>query len=79
MNITKDEARILHAALEDSMYEIAHNTPNPKDTIEALDKLSAKLHDGCNDTRRTGRTSMNSFQDCLKRIITKYKGNGHQD
>jgi glycyl-tRNA synthetase beta subunit len=70
MKITKDEARILAAALEDAKY-IMTNDRNLA-LINKLDQLQNKLEDFGKDKRRTGRTSQDDFTDCLKRYVNSF-------
>jgi len=66
MRITKDEARILAAAMEEAKYELATLSFN---FYEKLEELQNKLREFGTDQRRTGRTSMDSFDDCIRRFI----------
>lgn len=71
MNISKDEAKILAAALEEAKYHfvdiIASDKEDANRKIEFFQALEKKLDDFSNDARRTGRTSQNSFSDVLRR------------
>jgi len=66
MRITKDEALVLAICLEDYKFELQNLVDS--DMFPALEALENKLHKGSKDTRRQGRTTMNSFSDVLKRI-----------
>lgn len=69
MNISKDEARILAAALEIAKFEF---NVGDKIVFAKLEMLEAKLDTFGKDKRRTGRTSLDSFADLLKRFSTIY-------
>lgn len=73
MRITKDEARILSAALEKSKYDMAQIVSRTKDqalnAIEALETLEIKLESVGKDERRKGRKSQDHFSDVLKRFV----------
>jgi hypothetical protein len=69
MQITKDEARILSAALEVYKYEHVNLTFN---WYEMLTSLENKLQTYSKDNRRTGRTTHNDYLDCAKRLVKKY-------
>ncbi|OWY19876.1 hypothetical protein C7N43_25290 [Sphingobacteriales bacterium UPWRP_1] len=77
MNITKDEARILFFALEEIKHEyaekIAANKNEQREALTAFEALANKLQTFSNDKRRTGRKSLNSFADTLKRVADSYK------
>jgi hypothetical protein len=80
MNITKDEARILCAALEDSRYELCkHTSKGSNNAAHALNKLLIRLKDGHKDNRRNGRTSMNSFINCMDRFVAKELRDDNKD
>lgn len=80
MNITKDEARILCAALENSRYELCHHTTKGSNKAgHALENLLDRLSVAHRDNRRNGRTSMNSFVDCMDRFVTKELGDDNKD
>ncbi len=63
MNITKDEARILAAAIDIFKYE-KHSV----NVYDKLENLQNKLEKFGKDNRRRGRTSFDDFTDCLKRF-----------
>lgn len=65
MRITKDEARILSAAMNIAKYELV--TLSFK-VFDKMGELQNKLEDFSKDKRRTGRTSQDDFNDCLKRF-----------
>ena len=70
MNISKDEARILAAVLEDGKYNICNDFPykdQSKQVFTALSNLQVSLEKFGNDKRRNGRKSQNDFSDLLKR------------
>jgi hypothetical protein len=73
MRITKDEARILSAALERAKYDLMKLASRSKDeainTIEALETLEIKLESVGRDERRKGRKSHNTLYDVLKRFV----------
>lgn len=70
--ITKDEARILAASLEDYKYELVNHFARSKNEglkmIAALNSLQERLSKFGIDKRRKGRKSMNDFEDLLKRF-----------
>ena len=73
MRITKDEARILSAALESHKYALTELISRTKVealyTIEALETLEQKLEVIGKDQRRKGRRSYDTLSDVLKRFI----------
>ena len=79
MNITKDEARILAAALDEAMYDfterISDNKEEANKNITALISLKERLEVFSYDERRRGRRSMNSFTDTLKRFCNGKRHN----
>ena len=70
MKLTKDEARILGEVLRDGKYDI-NKSGLPPTIIDNLVDLENRLLEFGKDERRTGRTSMDSFTDCLKRFAKK--------
>ena len=66
MKISKDEARILAAALEEFKYH-----PTNRKAFTQMGRLQERLETEAKDQRRTGRTSMDDFSDCLQRFIDK--------
>lgn len=77
MKLTKDEARILSVLTDHYSVDLLHDCPfddnKRKEAHDAVDELNRRLKDFSADQRRYGRTSMNDFWDCLKRIIFKHK------
>lgn len=76
MHISKDEARILAAALSSAKYEIgdkvSRGTPElRKQAFVKLEELEKKLDNFSEDKRRLGRTSRNEFSDLLKRFASE--------
>jgi len=76
MNISKDEARILAAALSSAKYEIVDNVPArfPELRNQAyakLEELENKLDNFSFDKRRVGRRTFNEFSDLLKRFASE--------
>jgi hypothetical protein len=73
MQITKDEARILSAALERSKYDLMNIISRSKEesihSIEALETLEDKLEKIGKDNRRIGRKSQDHLSDVLKRFV----------
>lgn len=72
MKLTKDEARILADALKMAKFE--YTTLSFK-IFDKLSNLENRLDDFGKDKRRTGRTSQDDFNDCLKRFATKPNNN----
>lgn len=72
MKITKDEARILSVVLEEEKFNLIdkHNSMR-SELYYKLTELEEKLEKFGKDQRRTGRTSINDFTDCLKRFVEK--------
>ena len=75
MRITKDEARLLHYALEASLHDLYNEAPlsdiDKESFYETCRKLSKRLDS--KDKRRTGRTSQDYYSDLLKRLINRNK------
>jgi hypothetical protein len=71
MKLTKDECRILFACIYDNKYNLVNDLTKEDaiKTIEALTDLERRLNKSCEDGRRNGRTSQNSFNDTLKRFV----------
>ena len=67
MNINKDEARILAAALNDFKFRL-NDFYYSDGLFSKLEKLEVKLENFGKDNRRRGRTTQDSFTDCLKRF-----------
>lgn len=72
MKLTKDEARILGEVLSDGKYDLVEVGVNDG-VYEALTDLEERLMEAGKDRRRYGRTSMNDFSDCLKRLVQTHK------
>lgn len=70
MKLTKDEARILGEVLRDGKYDI-NKSEVPISIMDKFVDLENRLLEFGKDNRRTGRTSMDSFTDCLKRFANK--------
>lgn len=70
MNISKDEARILAAAISDYKYEIIERKFGPLNLMDKLNALEAKLENFGKDKRRTGRTSQDDWSDLIKRFAS---------
>ncbi len=66
MKLTKDECRILSAALNDFKYDL-DLSKNIDNLFNNLEQLQAALLEAGKDNRRLGRTSMNDWSDLLKR------------
>ena len=76
MQINKDQARILSAALDDIKYRWASDEPTKLDAtnlINACTELSMKLDNFGDDQRRHGRTSLDDFPDLLRRFVLGWK------
>ncbi len=70
MRITKDEALILAAALDDYKFDFSELLPDKPQRLKAmqvLESLQTRLERNGKDKRRQGRSSMNSFTDVLRR------------
>jgi hypothetical protein len=70
MRITKDEALILAAALDDYKFDFLELLPDKPQRLKAmqvLESLQTRLVRNGKDKRRQGRSSMNSFTDVLRR------------
>jgi hypothetical protein len=78
MRITKDEARILGAALEGQKFDLAALISRSKEetmnALEGLETLEIKLEYIGKDERRKGKKSQDGIRDVLKRFI---KGRKH--
>tara|TARA_R110001599_G_scaffold332511_1_gene547957 strand:- start:8509 stop:8736 length:228 start_codon:yes stop_codon:yes gene_type:complete len=70
MRLTKDEARILSAALEIAKYEF--NTLS-LGVFDKLCDLENRLEEFGKDQRRAGRTSQNDLSDCMRRFANSKK------
>ena len=67
MRLTKDEARILAAALNDFKFRLMENH-SIDGLFSKLNSLEVKLDDFGKDKRRNGRTSQNDWSDLMKRF-----------
>lgn len=63
MFLTKDETRILAAALAIAKYEFDVRG----NVFDKLNELEERLYEAGKDKRRIGRKSQNNLADCLKR------------
>ena len=70
MKITKDECRILAAAVNDWKFRIAYDY-SELPFFEKLEELELKLENAGEDNRRKGRNSFNDFYDLVKRYCKK--------
>ena len=70
MKITKDECRILAAAVNDWKFRIT-DSYSELPFFEKLEELELKLENAGKDNRRKGRKSFNSFYDLVKRYCEK--------
>jgi hypothetical protein len=70
MTLTRDEARILAKVMSEGKYNIADEYTH-LNVFPYLDRLHDKLRDAGDDKRRSGRNSMDSFEDLLKRFKNK--------
>ena len=74
MRLTKDESRILGVLMEEHKFDLLKlSRDENKDLIDKLDELQERLWKYGKDMRRQGRTSINGFNDCLKRYKTTTK------
>lgn len=71
MRITKDDARLLHAAIYDAKYDLVKNLTKEKalTVITELQCLENELRKNMIDRRRKGRKSADTFND----LLTRYK------
>jgi hypothetical protein len=70
MKLTKDEARILSAAIGDFKYRIVEETMRDLRCMDKLNDLEERLEEFGKDKRRTGRTSQNDWSDLIKRFAS---------
>ncbi len=70
MKLTKDEARILAAAIGDFKYIIVEETMRDLRCMDKLNELEDRLEEFGKDKRRTGRTSQNDWSDLIKRFAS---------
>lgn len=68
MKLTKDEARILSAAVGDFKFRSTQSGYVPEGLFNKLEDLENRLENLGKDKRRTGRTSQDDFNDLLKRF-----------
>lgn len=71
MRLTKDEARILAAAIGDFKYKIVEDTLRDLRCMDKLNELEERLTEFGKDKRRTGRTSQDDWWDLIKRFTLK--------
>ena len=76
MKLTKDEAAILCQALYEQKYELNERVVDYAKSLgissmSAFEDLEKRLSDFSNDKRRTGRKSLNTFNDILKRFVSR--------
>jgi hypothetical protein len=73
MRITKDDARLLSAAMYDAKFDFVKDLRKEQaiNIITELKCLENSLAENSFDKRRQGRKSQNDFSDVLKRY--KYK------
>jgi hypothetical protein len=72
MRLTKDEARILAAAVESYKFSTDADVSGfheRRKYFDSLEVLQSKLEEAGRDKRRNGRKSMNDFSDLVKRFI----------
>jgi len=72
MRITKDEAAILLACLENSKYDLPYK--HGVNVMETFDILGGKLSAGCKDKRRVARYSDNTLRSIIKRYHALVSG-----
>jgi len=70
MRLTKDEARILAAAISEYKYEIVEETMRDLRCMDKLNDLEERLEAYGKDRRRTGRSSQNDWSDLIKRFAS---------
>lgn len=78
MKLTKDEATILWKALKEQKYEINNLVDTYAkrvglSSMDAFKDLENRLLDFSKDQRRTGRTSMDSMSDVVRRFVVRHK------
>lgn len=75
LHLSKDEARLLAAAIGDIKFNYANTlTDTKEESLALISRLSAledKLAEYGKDKRRIGRTSQNNFSDLLKRLMAQ--------
>ncbi len=73
MKLTRDEAGLLADALYVAKYEFFQGYRDIEGLHEAINDLEKRLREEGQDKRRTGRTSMDTSSDMLKRLVKKGK------
>jgi hypothetical protein len=68
MKFNKDEMRFIYALIESQKYDFSNGD---NDIFKVAEILEKKLYSNSHDMRRVGRTSQNSFNDLVKRLINK--------
>jgi hypothetical protein len=68
MKLTKDESRILSAAVGDFKFRSTLSGHMPDGLFDKLEDLENRLEKFGKDKRRTGRTSQDDYDDLLKRF-----------
>jgi len=73
--LNKDEFKVVWWLVSEYKYDIydAYNGVDRKDIIKVMDIIEERLLDLSCDKRREGRKSINTFCDCLDRLVQKYK------
>ena len=69
MKITKDESRILAAALNSFKWDL-HETAYIDGLTSKINSLEMKLENFGKDKRRIGRTSQDDWSDLMKRFAS---------
>lgn len=82
MKITKDEARIFAALLNDGKYAFSdgaqhHTKEDSVNVFEALEHLEKKIQSIAKDKRRIGRKSHDDINDVIKRYTAKFNKQKH--
>ncbi len=80
MNITKDWGRIFASALSDFKFNVAERGRNKDESKAYFNKLSTiekYMQKNSKDMRRTGRVSMDDFDDLMRRLKAN-RNNGIQ-
>ena len=79
IQLTKDELRILAACLDHAKYDLNDQIKDfarrngVSDPFQKFEDLQERLEGMAKDKRRQGRTSMNDWDDLLKRFIKTTK------
>jgi len=73
--LNKDELKVVWWLVSEYKYDIYnyYNGVERKDIIKVMDIIEERLLDLSWDKRREGRKSINTFCDCLDRLVKKYK------